>query len=42
MGSMIEMAGGTYSPNKLLPLDLTAFDTMRHPASLVQKPELSK
>jgi penicillin-binding protein A len=27
--TVIEMAGGTYSPNKPLPLDLTAFDTMR-------------
>ncbi|MFP7297623.1 peptidoglycan D,D-transpeptidase FtsI family protein [Neobacillus niacini] len=27
--TVIEMGGGTYSPNKPLPLDLTAFDTMR-------------
>nr|WP_045517642.1 penicillin-binding protein 2 [Neobacillus niacini] len=27
--TVIEMAGGHYSPNKPLPLDLTAFDTMR-------------
>lgn len=27
--TVIEMAGGQYSPNKPLPLDVTAFDTMR-------------